>query len=213
MSEIDETVREQERGTEKPEQTPEKPESEQLSPRRRSALVTYLAILFAVAFLFVALMMVFEAKRLKTMNQELQDSSQKTSASLTSNINALQAENQKLSEKNEELTARIGELEDAAAAAETEMTGLRAEIDRLNGEAEAQELAQAEEAAAFQTQIDELTQKAADAVLVSELLHQAMAADEEGDLERLQELLDQIEELKELLSPTEQDIYEELKIA
>ena len=88
---------------------------EQLSPRRRSALVTYLAILFAVAFLFVALMMVFEAKRLKTMNQELQDSSQKTSASLTNNINALQAENQLLSKQNEDLNTRIGTLESEAA--------------------------------------------------------------------------------------------------
>ena len=73
--------------------------------------------------------------------------------------------------------------------------------------------ARAEEVAALQTQIEALTKKAADAVLVSELLHQAMAADEDGDLEGLQELLDQIEELKELLSPTEADIYEELKIA
>ena len=206
MSENEEAVKERE-------QTPEKPESEQLSPRRRSALVMYLAILFAVAFLFVALMMVFEAKRLKTMNEELQDSSQKTSASLTSNINALQAENQKLSDRNSELSTRVGELEDAAAVAETEMAGLQAEIDRLNEEAAAKETARAGEAAALQAQIDELTQKAEDAVTVSELLHQAMAANEEGDMEGLQELLDQIEELKDLLSPTEAEIYEELKIA
>ena len=43
---------------------------QQLSPRRRTALVTYLSILFAAAFLFVAIMMVVETKRLKTMNQE-----------------------------------------------------------------------------------------------------------------------------------------------
>ena len=206
MSENEEAVKERE-------QTPEKPESEQLSPRRRSALVMYLAILFAVAFLFVALMMVFEAKRLKTMNEELQDSSQKTSASLTSNINALQAENQKLSDRNSELSTRVGELEDAAAVAETEMAGLQAEIDRLNEEAAAKETARAGEAAALQAQIDELTQKAEDAVTVSELLHQAMAANEEGDMEGLQALLDRIEALKDLLSPTEADIYEELKIA
>ena len=187
--------------------------NEQLSPRRRTALVMYLAILFAAAFLFVALMMVFEAKKLKTMNQELQDSSQKNAASLTSNINALQAENQKLSETNEGLTAQIGELEAAAAVAETEKAELQAEIDRLNEEAEALESARAEELGSLQAQIDELTQKAEDAVTVSELLHQAMAADEEGDLEGLQALLDQIEELKDLLSPTEADIYEELKIA
>jgi cell division protein FtsL len=183
--------------------------SEQLSPRRRSALVTYLAILFAAAFLFVALMMVIEAKRLKTMNQELQDSSQKTSASLTSNINALQAENQRLSEKNSDLNVRIGALEEAAAAAETENAALQAEIDRLTEAAEAQ----SGELERLQAEIDELTRQAADAVTVSELLHQAMAADESGDLEGLQALLDQIEPLADLLSLTEAEIYEELKIA
>lgn len=187
--------------------------NEQLSPRRRSALVMYLAILFAAAFLFVALMMVFEAKKLKTMNQELQDSSQKNAASLTSNINALQAENQKLSETNEGLSSRIDELEAAAAVAEAEKTELQAEIDRLNEEAAALEIARAEELGALQEQIDELTQRAEDAVTVSELLHQAMAADEEGDLEGLQGILDQIEALKDLLSPTEAEIYEELKLA
>ena len=183
--------------------------TEQLSPRRRSALVMYLAILFAVAFLFVALMMVFEAKRLKAMNQELRASSQQTSDSLTSRITSLQAENQELSEKNDGLTAQITELEAAAAAAETEQASLQAEIDRLTEE----EAAHSAEVESMQAQIDELTQRAADAVTVSELLHQAMAADEEGDMEGLRELLEQIEELKDLLSPTEQDIYEELKIA
>ena len=183
------TPKEQAREQPGEDQALEKPAAEQvLSPRRRTALVSYLSIMFAAAFLFVALMMVFEAKRLKTMNEELKDSSQKTSASLTSNINALQAENQKLSEQNEALTARIGELESAAAEAETEMAELRAEIDVL-------------------------IQEAHDAVTVSELLHQAMAADEAGDLEKLQELLDQIEPLEGLLSPTEAEIYEELKIA
>lgn len=215
MTETEKTELEQtvDKPAEAAEQVPEKPAAEQLSPRRRTALVTYLAILFAVAFLFVALMMVFEAKRLKTMNQELQDSSQKTSASLTSNINALQDENQKLSERNEALSARIGELEEAAAAAETEQAGLRAEIDRLNEEAAAKEEERLAEAEALRGEINVLLQQAQDAVTVSELLHQAMAADEEGDLGKLQALLDQIEPLEDMLSETEREIYEELKIA
>ena len=187
--------------------------AQQLSPRRRSALVTYLAVLFAVAFLFVAVMMVAETKRLKTMNEEMKESSQKTSASLTNNINALQAENQKLSKANDELNGRIEELEEAAVAAETELAGLQAEIDRLNQEAAAREAAHAEELGAVQIQLAELEHRAEDAVRVSELLQEALVVNDEGDLEKLQELLDQIEELKELLSPTEAEIYEELKIA
>lgn len=188
------------------------PAQETLSPRRRTALVSYLAILFAAAFLFVAIVMVMETRRLKTMNQELQDSSQKTSASLTSNINALQSENQKLSENNGALSARIEALEEAASLTETELEGLRAEVERLTKEAADSETARASEAAAFQSKIDALTKKAEDAVAVSELLQQAIAADESGDMEGLQTLLEQIEEFKELLSPTEAEIYESLII-
>ena len=181
---------------------------EQLSPRRRSALVTYLAILFAVAFLFVALMMVFEAKRLKTMNQELQDSSQKTSASLTNNINALQAENQLLSKQNEDLNTRIGTLESEAAQKDGRIEELQSKQ-----EGDAAELARLEqELSALEEEKEAAEQRTQDAIRVSELLHKALAADEKGKLERLQELLAEIEPLEDLLSETEREIYEELKI-
>lgn len=182
---------------------------EQLSPRRRSALVTYLAILFAVAFLFVALMMVFEAKRLKTMNQELQDSSQKTSASLTNNINALQAENQLLSKQNEDLNTRIGTLESEAAQKDGRIEELQSKQ-----EGDAAELARLkQELSALEEEKEAAEQRTQDAIRVSELLHKALAADEKGKLERLQELLAEIEPLEDLLSETEREIYEELKIA
>lgn len=190
-----------------PEQPEQKPAAEpQLSPRRRSALVTYLAILFAVAFLFVAVMMVAETKRLKTMNQELQHDSQKNAASLTSNINALQEENQALSAENEKLSARIAELEDAAKqaaeTAEAEKAALQTQLETA-----------AAEQARLEQELETANQRAQDAIEVSELLHRALAADEDGDLDQVRELLDQIEPLKELLSETEQELYEELKIA
>ena len=65
----------------------------------------------------------------------------------------------------------------------------------------------------LQQQLEEADQKTQDAVRVSELLHKAMAADERGRLEKLQELLEEIEPLEDLLSETEREIYEELKIA
>ena len=46
--------------------------SQVLSPRRRTALVTYLAFLFALAFLFVALTMAMETKRVKQINEALE---------------------------------------------------------------------------------------------------------------------------------------------
>ncbi len=182
---------------------------QQLSPRRRTALVTYLSILFAAAFLFVAVMMVVETKRLKTMNQELQHDSQKNAATLTNNINALQEENQKLSKQNTELTVQIENLRVEASTQNGVLEQLREQLDAAVAEQE--QLRGEVETLRKETETEK--QKAQDAVRVSELLHQAMAADEDGDLEGLKELLSQIEPLEELLSDTEREIYEELKIA
>ncbi|MBR4193127.1 MAG: hypothetical protein IKQ54_02195 [Oscillospiraceae bacterium] len=203
MTETDTRVPEQE------EQKKPAAQPQQLSPRRRTALVTYLAILFAAAFLFVAIVMVLETKKLKTINEELQSSSQKTSASLTNNINALQQENQSLSAENEKLQSRIGELVESAALQDEALAELQQQLNTA-----------ATEQADMEQQIDELQQRleearqnTQDAVRVSELLHQLMAADEDGDMEKVRELLDEIEPIADLLSETERDIYEELKIA
>ena len=192
-----------------PDHTPAPPDPAQvLSPRRRFALVTYLAILFALAFLFVAVVMVLETKRLKTMNEELKDTNQKTSASFTNNINALQEENQSLSEKNAELLARVAELETQAEQDEAAQSDLRAEIDTLTAEQKTLSEKQQE----LEARVLELTEQAENAVTVSELLQKAIAADEAGDLDGLEELLEQIEPLADLLSPSETDIYESLMI-
>jgi chromosome segregation ATPase len=153
-------------------------------------------------------MMVVETKRLKTMNQELQHDSQKNAATLTNNINALQEENQKLAKDNEALENKIAELNTAAeqaAAEQAELTGKLEEAarekERLN-----QQLRE------LQEQKKEAEQKIQDAVKVSELLQNAIAADDDGNMEGLKELLDQIEPLKELLSETEKELYESLII-
>lgn len=181
---------------------------QQLSPRRRTALVTYLSILFAAAFLFVAIMMVVETKRLKTMNQELQHDSQMNAATLTNNINALQEENQKLAKDNEALEDRIAELESEAEQAETD----RAELAGKLEEAARQQERLSAQLAELQEQKDSAEQQVQDAVKVSELLQQAIAANEDGDMKGLKELLDQIEPLKELLSDTEKELFESLTI-
>jgi len=181
---------------------------QQLSPRRRTALVTYLSILFAAAFLFVAIMMVVETKRLKTMNQELQHDSQKNAATLTNNINALQEENQKLAKDNEALEDRIAELESEAEQAETD----RAELEGKLEETARQQERLSAQLAELQEQKDSAEQQVQDAVKVSELLQQAIAANEDGDMKGLKELLDQIEPLKELLSDTEKELFESLTI-
>ena len=203
MTETDTRVPEQE------EQKKPAAQPQQLSPRRRTALVTYLAILFAAAFLFVAIVMVLETKKLKTINEELQSSSQKTSASLTNNINALQQENQSLSAENEKLQSRIGELVESAALQDEALAELQQQLNTAATEQADME----QQIGELQQSLEEARQNTQDAVRVSELLHQLMAADEDGDMEKVRELLDEIEPLADLLSETERDIYEELKIA
>ena len=203
MTETDTRVPEQE------EQKKPAAQPQQLSPRRRTALVTYLAILFAAAFLFVAIVMVLETKKLKTINEELQSSSQKTSASLTNNINALQQENQSLSAENEKLQSRIGELVESAALQDEALAELQQQLNTAATEQADME----QQIGELQQRLEEARQNTQDAVRVSELLHQLMAADEDGDMEKVRELLDEIEPLADLLSETERDIYEDLKIA
>ena len=182
--------------------------SQVISPKRRVALVSYLAMLFAVAFLLVAIVMVLETKRLKTMNQELKDNSQRTSASLTNNINALQAENQVLSETNknqakelEQLRAQLAESQREAAHKDAQIQGLKLDKESLE-----------QEKAELETQAEALNQQVQDAIQVSELIYQAVEADDHGRMTELKELLEKIEPLKELLSETELELYENLQI-
>ena len=189
---------------------PEDP-TQVLSPRRRSALVAYLAVLFAVAFLFVAITLAFEIKRLQLSN----DTSAQTNASLYNNIFSLQEENQRLQHvitaletEKEDLTEQVAELESAVTeAAEVQQT-LEESIASLNEET----ISLKNEKKNLETEVKELKQKAQDAVTVSELLQKAIAANDSGDHDGLTEICKQIEVLKSLLSASELEIYESLKI-
>ena len=191
---------------------PPEDNSQVLSPGRRSALVTYLAILFAVAFLFVAVAMAVESKRLKATNEALQDSSQKTSASLTGSINALQEENQQLIQSKDELTAQVADLEISLQTArqetEEQKQSFTDQLEQINGEKQALEAEKAE----LQAQIEALTKKAQDAITVSELLQSAVAANEDGDMTLLEEIMGKITPLQEYLSASEKEIFESLVI-
>ena len=186
-----------------------------LSPKRRSALVTYLGFLFAIAFLFVAVMFLMETKRLENMNQELNDKNQKTSASLTgltANINALQEENAKLQKTVEEQEADVLLMRTNADLSEDEIKSLKTQNKELQKQLNEQKKNLETEKSEFEKKLQEQTQRAEDAVKVSELLQSAMKSYEKNDLETLKSLLEQIEPLKELLCKSESEIYEHLKI-
>ena len=185
-----------------PEKEPEHKEGEALSRKRRTALVAYMAVLFAVAFLLVALSMIME-------NKKLQSSNEKTSATLNGRIEELQNEYNNLKNTSEEQAARIAELESQAAEKEAAMETLEQQLDEAAAVREELE----KEIRDGKDSLVEARQKAEDTFKVYDLLIRAKLADEEGDFEQLQELLDQIEPLKNLLSDDAKEIYESLIIA
>ena len=159
-----------------------------LSRKRRTALVTYLAILFAVAFLLVALDMIIENHKLQSSNQALEDSnkiSMASSASALEKAEKLQDENRSLQEK---------------------ITGLETREQELT--------LQAEEAQALLEEMTKdnaaLTQKQTDTVRANELLLQAMAASQGGLHEELVSAMRELEQLQDLLSETGKTTYQDL---
>lgn len=188
-------------------------EVQTISPRRRFALVTYLSFLFAVSFLFVALTLAAETKRLKSINEDLQDNNQRVSASLDITISALQEENHQLQqsiadleEERQELSTQLESLQASSDKNEEEIASMVEQISALTVEK-----AELEEAKSIlKAQIDTLTKQAKDAVTVSELLQKAVSLNRSGDAAALENTLNQIEALKDLLSPSEQEIYNSL---
>ena len=207
----------------KKENNPAEPEEQQenqpnLSRRRRTALVGYLAILFAVAFLLVALSMVIENKRLQSTKQQIEDRSKQTSATLNGKISELQASYDALQKESEELQGqldtlkpeaeRVPELEQSLEALTDERDELAVERDKLENELK-KTTDDLEQADALLQEQESLAERTA---AVQELLYQAVEADENGRYEELEKLLAQIEPDRDLLCPTALEIYESLAI-
>ena len=106
------------------------------------------------------------------------------------------------------MQARVAELEAEAEKDQTEQNQLQSRIVSLNDERQAL----SREKRKLEAQVRTLTKQAEDAVTVSELLQKAVAADEAGDMDGLQTLLEQIEPMENLFSPSEKEIYESMVI-
>ena len=207
--------------TEKPELTPEQ-QGEILSHKRRVALVAYLAVLFAVAFLLVALSMIIENKQLQNSKKELEDKNSRNTATLNGTIAELQNEYDQMKKFSQEQQIKLDSLNTELNAAKAEQESQAALIEEMSAEAESREALQesmAAELEELQTQnesmaaeLEELTDRADKTAEAHELVYKAVEADEHGRYDELEELLAQIEPLADLLSPTAKEIYESLAI-
>ena len=201
---------------------PEEKEGEILSHKRRTALVAYLAVLFAVAFLLVAVSMVVE-------NHRLQDSNSQKTATLNGKIEDLQDEYNELQKRAREQETQIDALQENLKSAQitideqtTSITQLNADLEAARAESETltenvteltknnkkltrdMELLQKE-----RTELERRTKKTDE---VYELLFQAMEANAAGRMQELAELLEKIEPNRNLFSPSAAEIYESLVI-
>ena len=229
VTEEPEAIEAEKQPVEEKESAADEKEGAILSHKRRTALVAYLSILFAVAFLLVAVSMIIE-------NQRLQDSNSQNTATLNGKIADLQDEYNQLMKKSKEQEGELStlqtSLEEANRTAESqtaeileltgkrdeltaEKEGLTAELETLTAEFEeltAQHTELSEQNDSLKADKQELEQKADDLEKVYDLLIRAKAADESGDYAALEELLEQIEPLKDLLSDDATELYESLII-
>ena len=106
-----------------------------LSEARKTALLRYMAVLFAVAFLLVLLSLILQAHSSKATISELTQ----TSSSALSNVEQLQAQNRDLQDEKQTLTQEKSELEARlpAEAARRDEAGRRKRGERGKAEARA----------------------------------------------------------------------------
>ena len=103
-----------------------------LSEARKTALLRYMAVLFAVAFLLVLLSLILQAHSSKATISELTQ----TSSSALSNVEQLQAQNRDLQDEKQTLTQE-GAGRRSAKAARRDEAGRRKRGERGKAEARA----------------------------------------------------------------------------
>ena len=157
------------------------PEKKTGGPKTQNALLRYITILFAVAFLVVLLSLVISNQQTQNTITALNQ----TSASALENAEQLQEMNRELSDANAALQEQINQLE--------------LELEQANEDkAQAREDAQAAETAAEET------------AKAYELLLTAMDARQNGDPEAFDAAMMALEPMQELLSDAAVDCYNEL---
>ena len=163
---------------------PSVPEKKQVGAKSRNALLRYMTILFAVAFLAVTLSLIIETKKSETTISELHQ----TSASALENAEMLQESNRELSDTNEKLRDKIADLEN----------NLKEANDALNEAESALESAK------------DAQQNAENEAKACNLLFTALNAQQKGDAAAYENAMVQLEPLHEFLTGTAAEIYESL---
>ena len=171
----------------------EKKDAQQpLSGARKTALVRYIAILFAVAFLLVLLSLILQAHSSKATISELT----KTNTSALSNVEQLQAQNRDLQDEKKTLT-------EEKTALETQVDELQAKLDEMQKAAEDEEDAENSERTKLEQDLAR-TKEAYEALLVAK-----SCETHEGNV-TFSKAMDTLADLEEYLGTEARAEYEKL---
>lgn len=162
-----------------------------LSDKRKRALINYMAILFAVAFLLVALSLAI---------QHRDSQAQITSLSATAN-GALERADQ-LQETNRLLQAQLNEANDAKASLEDELAQAQADL-RAAAEAQSDLTASNQELLQEKASIEHRAN-------AYQLLSQALSARESKNLKQLRDSLTALEKESQYLDEADLAVYQAL---
>ena len=119
-------------------------EKKPLSEQKRAALLRYMAVLFAVAFLLVLASLILQMHSSRTAISEMSKSSSDALSNAMANAEFLQDQNRELQEENRKLREQLDAADDQSAGAEQltqELTALKAEYDALKAQSAGAETA------------------------------------------------------------------------
>ena len=180
------------------------PQSEKagLDEKKRTALLRYVAVMFAVAFVFVLLSMLSQMRDSESTISELNQSS----TSALQKAEALQVNNQELEKENAYLTGRLEELENQLEQTQKELKEAeqkleQAEIDYEALEQEMEQLLEEaeEEQASIVTAYEQLLE-----------LQKTVTPGIQAGNEKAQTLLSELKQNLEYLGDYALEIYENL---
>ena len=162
-----------------------------LAHRRRTALVMYLLVLFAVALIFVVISMISQNSKMK----QLED----WGDSAVDRVQKLVAENDSLKQRQTELEAETASLQTQLAERDASLAQLETQAAQL-----------ADEKAALADELEALRGDKEDAEAAYELLLQAVQAQADGDNEALAAALKALAPVRDKLSEQGQSLYQSL---
>ncbi len=163
-------------------------EKKPLSEEKRAALLRYMAVLFAVAFLMVLASLLIQTHSSKTAISEMSKSNSDALSNAMANAEFLQDQNRELQDENRALREQLEAIEDEQADAEA----LSAELESLEAE------------------YDALQTESAGAMRAYEALITALSCKSREGNVTFARALDTVEQNKQYLSDEALEIYEAL---